>query len=67
MQEMQEMQVRFLGQEDPLKEVMATYWGKPHGQRSLMGCSPQAHKESDVTEHTGMFCPNFMISKLSYF
>ena len=22
----------------------------PHGQRSLAGCSPQGHKESDMTE-----------------
>ena len=30
--------------------------GKFHGQRSLEGCSPQGHKESDMTEatwHTG--------------
>ena len=26
--------------------------GKFHGQRSLVGCSPQGHKESDTTEHT---------------
>ena len=24
----------------------------PHGQRSLTGCSPWGHKESDTTEHT---------------
>ena len=24
--------------------------GKSHGQRSLVGCSPQGHKESDMTE-----------------
>ena len=24
--------------------------GKPHGQRSLVGCSPWGHKESDTTE-----------------
>ena len=24
--------------------------GKSHGQRSLAGCSPQGHKESDKTE-----------------
>ena len=24
----------------------------PHGQRSLVGCSPQGHKESDTTEAT---------------
>ena len=26
--------------------------GKFHGQRSLVGCSPWGHKESDMTEHT---------------
>ena len=26
--------------------------GESHGQRSLMGCSPQGHKESDTTEVT---------------
>ena len=25
--------------------------GKSHGQRSLAGCSPQGHKELDMTEH----------------
>ena len=24
--------------------------GKPHGRRSLVGCSPWGHKESDMTE-----------------
>ena len=24
--------------------------GKSHGQRSLVGCSPQGHEESDMTE-----------------
>ena len=24
--------------------------GKPHGQRSLVGCSPRGHEESDMTE-----------------
>ena len=26
--------------------------GESHGQRSLAGCSPQGHKESDMTEAT---------------
>ena len=38
---MQETWVRFLGWEEPLEEVMATYSsilpGKFHGQRSLVG------------------------------
>ena len=25
--------------------------GESHGQRSLVGCSPLGHKESDTTEH----------------
>ena len=48
---MQETQVRSLGGGDPLEEGMATTSvflpGKSHGQRSLAGCSPWGHKESD--------------------
>ena len=52
----QETWVRSLGWEGPLEEGMAThplqysYLENPHGQRSLMGCSPLGHKESDTTE-----------------
>ena len=51
---MQEPRVQSLGQEDPLKEGMATHssilaW-KSHGQRSLAGYSPPGHKELDTTE-----------------
>ena len=42
------MQVRSLGQEDPLEEGMATHFN--HGQRSLVGYSPRGRKESDTTE-----------------
>ena len=40
--------------EDPLEKEMATHsstlaW-RIHGQRSLVGYSPQGHKESDMTE-----------------
>ena len=49
-----ETQVWFLGQEDPLEEGMAPHSiflpGESHGQRSLVGYSPQGHKESDTTE-----------------
>ena len=45
--------------ENPLEEEMATLEeemvflaGKSHGQRSLAGYSPRAHKESDRTEAT---------------
>ena len=54
MQEMQETQIRSLGQEDPLGEEMATHssifaW-KIQGWRSLVGYSPWGSKESDTTE-----------------
>ena len=51
---MQETWVRFLGWEDPLEKEIATHSstlpGKSHEQRSLVGYSPQGHKESDMTE-----------------
>ena len=54
MQETLETQVESLGQEDPLKEGMAPHSnilsGESHGQRSLVGYSPQCRKESDTTE-----------------
>ena len=54
MQEPKEMQVRPLGQEDPLEEGMATTAiflpGESHGQRSLAGCSPRGLEEPDRTE-----------------
>ena len=50
------MQVRSLGQEDPLEEGMqpTTVFlpGESQGQRSLEGYSPQGHKELDTTEAT---------------
>ena len=53
---MQETWVPSLGYwEDSLEEGMATHssilaWRNPHGQRSLAGCSPWGHEESDTTE-----------------
>ena len=51
---MQEMWVRSLGWEDPLKKEMATHSiflpGKSHGQKCLVGYSPWGHKELDMTE-----------------
>ena len=49
-----QIQVRALGQEDPLEEGMAAHssilaW-KSHGQRILEGYSPQGCKELDMTE-----------------
>ena len=29
--------------------------GKSHGQRSLVGCSPWGHEESDMTERLSLF------------
>ena len=51
---MQETQVQFLGQEDPLGKGMTTQsrvlaW-RTHGQRSLVGYSPWGHKKLDKTE-----------------
>ena len=53
-QQTKEMQVRSLGWEDPLAEEMATHssilaW-EIHEQRSLVGCSPCGHKETNTTE-----------------
>ena len=52
------MQLRSLGQIDPLEKEMATcsliLLGKFNGQGSLAGCRlrPCGRKESDMTEHT---------------
>ena len=53
----QETQVQFLGQEDPLMEGMATQLqysclGKSHGQRIVAVYGPRDRKESDMTEET---------------
>ena len=51
--ETQEAQVQSLGREDPLEKEMVTHsslLGESHGQRSLTGCSPWGHRESDVAE-----------------
>ena len=55
MQDTQAMWVQSLVQDNPLEEEMATHasilaWIF-QGQRSLAGCSPWGHKESDMTEH----------------
>ena len=51
---MQETWVQSLGQEDSLENGMATTTvllaGESHGQRSLVGYSPWAHKELDTAE-----------------
>ena len=55
-----ETQVRSLGQEDPLEKEMVTHssilaWGI-HGQRSLVGYSPQGCKELDATSLSLSLC-----------
>ena len=55
MQETQETQVQFLGQEDPLEDETATQssilaWQIPCTE-SLVGYSPQGEKQSDMTKH----------------
>ena len=56
MQETEDVQVGYLGWEDPLEEgIQPTpvfLSGESHGQRSLAGYSPWGHKESNTTEHT---------------
>ena len=54
MQETQEMQVQFLGQEDPLEEGMATHssifaWRIPWTEEPE-DYSPWGHRESGMTE-----------------
>ena len=49
----QETRIRSLGWEDSLEKGIATHssilaW-VIHGQRSLVDCSPQGHKESNIT------------------
>ena len=50
------MQVQSLGQEDFLKQAWQPppvfFPGESHGQRSLVGYSPQGRKELDMTEAT---------------
>ena len=51
---MQETRVQSLGGEDPLGQGKATHStvflpGESHGQRSLVGYSPQCRKELEVT------------------
>ena len=54
---LQETQVQSLGEEDPQEKGMVPHFSilarEFHGQRSLVGYSPQDSKESDTTErHT---------------
>ena len=53
---MQETQVRYLGQEDPLEEELQPTSvflpGKSHGQRRFVSYSPWGCKEAETTEAT---------------
>ena len=65
----QEIQVLFLGWEDPLGKGMATHssildW-RIHGQRRLASYSPWGHKESDTTERLTLSLP-FMEHQLYF-
>ena len=55
----QEMWVRFLGQEDTLEEDMQStpvfLPGESHGQRSLEGYSSWGHKELDTAEQLSTY------------
>ena len=55
-QETKEMQVWSLGWEDPLEKGMQPapvfLSGESHGQRSLVGYSPEGQKESGMIEVT---------------
>ena len=56
-QELQEMRVWSLGQEDPLKEGLATLsrilaWRIPRAEEPGVGYSPWGRKELDTTEVT---------------
>ena len=59
---MQETQVRFLGQDDPLEKGMQStpvfLPGKSHGQSSLVGYIHGVAKESDMTKRLTLlrFC-----------
>ena len=58
---MQKTWVWSLGSEDPLEKDMSTHssilaWRmNPHGQRSLLSCSPWGRKESDMTQRLSMY------------
>ena len=54
MQETQEIQFQFLGQEDPLEKEMATHssilaWGNPMDRRTWLAAVHELSKESDMT------------------
>ena len=69
MEVIQETQIQSLGWEDPLEKEMATHssilaWRIP-GQRSLVGCNPYDHKESDTIEATEHTCMHLKVKDIS--
>ena len=69
MQEMWKIWVQSLGREYSLEKEMATHssilaW-EFHGQRTLLGCSPWGHKESDTTEATAHLATKSCLTWLS--
>ena len=60
-----EMQVQSLGQEDPWRRAWrptpVPLPGESHAWRSLGGCGPWGHKESDMTETTEHACRQMVI------
>ena len=61
-----ETRVQSLGQEDPLEKewqpIPVLLPGKSHGQRSLVGYSPQGHRELDMTERLHLFTYTYFTS-----
>ena len=64
------MQVQSLGQEDPLRRewhpTPVFLPGKSHEQRSLEGCTPWGHTESDAT-NTLNIIHSFVVTATYYF
>ena len=63
---MQETRILSLGRQDPWRKkwqpTPVSLPGKAHGQRSLVGCSPWDHKESNPTEqHTTLISEDYGI------
>ena len=69
MQETQEVP-QSLGWQDPLEEEMQPapvfLPEKFHGQRSLVGCSPWGHKESNMTEQLSTHSTDYKVRKKKF-
>ena len=68
---MWETQVRSLGGEDPWRRkwlpTPILLPGESHGQRSLVGCGPRGHRESDMTERLSFIQSYSVCFSLAYF